>query len=51
MAQTHINTAEIITGMGSTIFSSHDEVKNLDLLRAEIVKSILDNRSPLLLSS
>ena len=42
MAQTHVNISEIITSLESGIFSSHGEVENPDLLREEIVKSILD---------
>ena len=42
MAQTRVNISEIITSVESGIFSSHGEVENPDLLRGEIVKSILD---------
>ena len=41
-AQTQVNISEIITDMESSIFSSHDEVENPDLLRGEIINSILD---------
>ena len=51
MAQTHVNTSEIITGVESAILSSHGEVENPDLLRGEIVKSILDYRPSLSLST
>ena len=42
MAQTHVNISEIITSGDSGIFSSYVEVETPDLLRGEIVKSILD---------
>ena len=51
MAQTHVNISEIITGVESSIFSSHGEAKNADLLRGEIVKSIICYKPSLSLST
>ena len=51
MAQTHVNISEIITSVESGIFSSHGKVENPDLLRGEIVKSILDYKPSLSLTT
>jgi hypothetical protein len=51
MAQTSVNTSEIITGVVSAIFSSRGEVENPDLLRGKIVKSIVYYKPFLLFST
>ena len=51
MAQTHVNISEVITSVESGIFSSHGEGENPDLLRGEIVKSILDYKPSLSLTT
>lgn len=52
MAQTQLNLLEIITSAEeSGIFSFHGEAENPDLLRGEIVRSILDYKLPLSLST
>ena len=51
MDQTHVHIWKIITWVESGIFISHGEIENPDLLRGEIVRSILYFKPSLSLST